>query len=83
MKPRAQNRRPYIRSLQMVWKLRAEETTSTYLVTVAFTLVDQGVVELDEDLLDVEADQGVVPVGHGDLAGQPKQALRGKENSHY
>ena len=57
-------------------EVESRETTSIYLVTVAFTLVDQGVVELDEDLLDVEADQGVVPVLHGDLAGQPQQALQ-------
>ena len=45
------------------------------LVSVSVALVDEGVVELDEDLLDVEADQGVVPVRHRDLAGQPKQTL--------
>ena len=45
------------------------------MVSVSVALVDEGVVELDEDLLDVEADQGVVPVGYGDLAGQPKQTL--------
>ena len=48
---------------------------ATYLVSVGVALVDEGVVQLDEDLLDVEADQGVVAVGHGDFAGQPKQAL--------
>ena len=45
---------------------------AAYLITVGVALVDEGVVELDEDLLDVEADQGVVTVRHRYLAGQPK-----------